>query len=407
MHDILLEVFKNASGETFTFEEIQSLIRQHYPEIKLTSILPYEHASGEKQGKYCKRCQQEPVFAKMGRGFYKVVVQSIQALRPAHSIHEKLVTALAGQPERVLTIYEIKELIQQHFPDTYLPSVIVSDHIKGGACKECQEWPLLARTSMRGCYKRLSQRHVKMAPKSIENTLQQTLLTVLNADPDRLFYQTPDLFAKNMQSTVGSGYRREISVLTAALRERIPFDILEFAALVPQEQLWSHLAQRLYDNCGIAEPFARWSVNSWATALQQRALAKAPSARPVQVNQTPAVYETQSVRIRSQECNLKKLTINNTETGYDALKKARRNVAMCLYLSETNAYLVGIHKPHVSAVLDLLKEPQMSLPHCPPEHARQFSLYGSLKWLDMRYSWFIGLSKHHVIRIFEQLDSQF
>jgi parallel beta-helix repeat protein len=62
-------------------------------------------------------------------------------------------------------------------------------------------------------------------------------------------------------------FRREISVLTMALEERVPLDLLAVAKTTPQAVLFGRLTQRLCDNLALAEPAARWSVHSWALAL--------------------------------------------------------------------------------------------------------------------------------------------
>jgi len=62
-------------------------------------------------------------------------------------------------------------------------------------------------------------------------------------------------------------YRREISVLTMALEERIAPDLLAAAKSTPRQVLLGRLAQRLCDNLALSEPAARWAVDSWAFAL--------------------------------------------------------------------------------------------------------------------------------------------
>ncbi len=61
--------------------------------------------------------------------------------------------------------------------------------------------------------------------------------------------------------------RREVNLLVSALRERVPMDLLNASAGVPRGFLITQLAQRLHDNLGIADAFARWAVESWALAL--------------------------------------------------------------------------------------------------------------------------------------------
>ncbi|HEX8288125.1 MAG TPA: right-handed parallel beta-helix repeat-containing protein [Pyrinomonadaceae bacterium] len=63
------------------------------------------------------------------------------------------------------------------------------------------------------------------------------------------------------------GFRREISVLTMALEERIPLDLLA-AKSTPREVLLRRLTQRLCDDLALSEQAGYWAVNSWAFALK-------------------------------------------------------------------------------------------------------------------------------------------
>lgn len=62
-------------------------------------------------------------------------------------------------------------------------------------------------------------------------------------------------------------HRREISVLVAALRERVAADLLGSTDGAPKPLLLGRLAKRLEDNLGLAAEAARWAVESWALAL--------------------------------------------------------------------------------------------------------------------------------------------
>ncbi len=62
-------------------------------------------------------------------------------------------------------------------------------------------------------------------------------------------------------------YRREINVLTSALEERVPLDLLAAATSMPHELLLSKLTKRLEDNLGLTGEASDWAVNSWALAL--------------------------------------------------------------------------------------------------------------------------------------------
>lgn len=62
-------------------------------------------------------------------------------------------------------------------------------------------------------------------------------------------------------------FRREISVLTMALEERVPLDLLAGKA-TPRQVLLGRLTRRLCDNLALSEQAANWAVNSWAFALE-------------------------------------------------------------------------------------------------------------------------------------------
>nr|MBA2737763.1 hypothetical protein [Pyrinomonadaceae bacterium] len=61
-------------------------------------------------------------------------------------------------------------------------------------------------------------------------------------------------------------YRREINVLTSALEERIPLDLLASGKTMPRELLLTKLAGRLEDNLGLTKEASYWAVDSWALA---------------------------------------------------------------------------------------------------------------------------------------------
>ncbi len=62
-------------------------------------------------------------------------------------------------------------------------------------------------------------------------------------------------------------YRREINVLTSALEERVPLDLLAAGNSMPTELLLAKLTKRLEDNLGLTGEASHWAVNSWALAL--------------------------------------------------------------------------------------------------------------------------------------------
>ena len=63
------------------------------------------------------------------------------------------------------------------------------------------------------------------------------------------------------------GHRREANVLIAALKERVPAELLMSSVTLPKVAVLARLAKRLHDNLGIDEGFALWAVESWALAL--------------------------------------------------------------------------------------------------------------------------------------------
>ena len=63
------------------------------------------------------------------------------------------------------------------------------------------------------------------------------------------------------------GYRREINVLTSAIEERIPLDLLAAVKTIPRDVLFIRLAKRLEDNLGLTKEASVWAIESWAFAL--------------------------------------------------------------------------------------------------------------------------------------------
>jgi hypothetical protein len=63
-------------------------------------------------------------------------------------------------------------------------------------------------------------------------------------------------------------HRREIAVLSTALEERIPADLLDSGkSLMPRNTLLARLAARLHDDVAMEANAARWTVHTWALAL--------------------------------------------------------------------------------------------------------------------------------------------
>ena len=62
-------------------------------------------------------------------------------------------------------------------------------------------------------------------------------------------------------------HRLEINILTGALRERVPIDLLAARNSVPAGLLLTRLAKRLEAQLAMTEEASRWGVGSWALAL--------------------------------------------------------------------------------------------------------------------------------------------
>jgi parallel beta-helix repeat protein len=100
-------------------------------------------------------------------------------------------------------------------------------------------------------------------------------------------------------------HRREIAVLTSALEERIPADLLAASkSRTPQGVLLARLAARLHDDVAMEARAARWTVHTWALALgvitsdeldtleQSDAQANAQAARPSRQQTQPSHAQT-------------------------------------------------------------------------------------------------------------------
>lgn len=64
-------------------------------------------------------------------------------------------------------------------------------------------------------------------------------------------------------------YRREIFVLVQAQEDGVAEDLLEVPDSIPLEMLVSQLTHRLVENRALSQDAARWSVESWAYALDK------------------------------------------------------------------------------------------------------------------------------------------
>jgi len=73
---------------------------------------------------------------------------------------------------------------------------------------------------------------------------------------------------ENFLRDVCGAHKREISILVAAARDRIPHELLSFNHSIPIEIILSKLAKRLHTNLGLTDDAARWCVESWSLALK-------------------------------------------------------------------------------------------------------------------------------------------
>ncbi|NJN68169.1 MAG: formylglycine-generating enzyme family protein [Chloroflexaceae bacterium] len=94
---------------------------------------------------------------------------------------------------------------------------------------------------------------------------RQTLCTIIR-DYGRTVAQDPKRCKALLLDLCGE-HRREINVLVSAMDERIASDLLNLPPNIPPQMRMPQLVKRLHDHTAIAEPAARWAVESWALAL--------------------------------------------------------------------------------------------------------------------------------------------
>src|SRR5262245_38027412 len=61
--------------------------------------------------------------------------------------------------------------------------------------------------------------------------------------------------------------RPEINLLTSAIQEGVPRDLLTRSATLPPSAVMDRLIQRMVDDLSVSPQAARWTVESWAVAL--------------------------------------------------------------------------------------------------------------------------------------------
>jgi len=80
-------------------------------------------------------------------------------------------------------------------------------------------------------------------------------------------------------------YQRDINILTTAVQEGIPNEILKTNSSELDEWKFNTLVKKLYDNHGISENFARLAVMTWAEVLGKRVYAnRTESEKKVETN---------------------------------------------------------------------------------------------------------------------------
>lgn len=72
---------------------------------------------------------------------------------------------------------------------------------------------------------------------------------------------------ENLLKDLCGADRREINVLINAIEERVPLDLLAANPSMPLELLLTRLEKRLEEQTAMTDEAARWSVESWALAL--------------------------------------------------------------------------------------------------------------------------------------------
>lgn len=408
IHDVLLTSVEDKIHRILTFQEIKDLVLARFPEIKPTSILPSEHAQQHRST--CLQCKTAPIFKKIGRGFYEVLPQA-RATAPEKTVHEKLALALADAAGKELGMAEIRARVAAVFPETHLPSVIPSDHIKGGSCKLCSQAPLLQRSAVRGRYKVLGTLntaaaglYLKEEASSGDSEISLKLAALLENHGVEMLYTQAELFIQRLAEPL-TGNRLLFNLLSLGVRERIPIDLLEYSELLPEGALLAKLARRLRENYGVETMLAARSVAIWAQALKrltQESFVYSPSAPRQRLGgQGPEQSDGPAGSLHT-------LTLRSTATGYQVLKKSTRNVAVALWVSHANGYALGIKKEHLLPSLAALLQAHATADgFCPPELIPSFSPRRAGDWPHRTYVWFTRVPRELLEQVFLDLDAKF
>lgn len=118
----------------------------------------------------------------------------------------------------------------------------------------------------------------------------------------------------------------------------------------------------------------------------------------------------QQHRLIEADCQLHLLKINNTDTGYDSLKKGKANIAVCRFVEEEDSYLLGIKSQFVvEEIREILKGQKYLNNQCPSLYISKFSPIKGVQgrdWPHESYQWWFCSPKQLVISVFNQLDTR-
>ncbi len=76
--------------------------------------------------------------------------------------------------------------------------------------------------------------------------------------------------------------KREINLIIGAQKEKVADNLIKSTANTPKEILIARFTQRLYDNLGTAEHFAKWAVETWVFALGSKIPGEHTLSQPIQ-----------------------------------------------------------------------------------------------------------------------------
>ena len=98
--------------------------------------------------------------------------------------------------------------------------------------------------------------------------------------------------------------RRDVFLLAAALKERIPVEIIASLDTVPEEALISKLTRKLCDHLGLAPEAARWAVDSWLLAARVMASVRPSASSSSGVAQAAAAADSGPVPLSLERATI-------------------------------------------------------------------------------------------------------